>query len=111
MGDLHTNIMNLKADPEMLETLGRGRSADYKLGFKDARHAAAEQAALDAAEARADSPLGAVATDVLNKLNLTALLAHAIDDGAISDEYLGQFQQALDDQNAALAPFARKAGV
>ena len=53
MGDLRTNIMNLKADPEMLETLGRGRSADYKLGFKDARHAAAEQAALDAAEARA----------------------------------------------------------
>ena len=53
MGDLHTNIMNLKADPEMLETLGRGRSADYKLGFKDARHAAAKIAALDAADARA----------------------------------------------------------
>lgn len=38
----HSQIMNLQVDPEMIEAIGKANGAYYKLGHKDARHAAAE---------------------------------------------------------------------
>jgi siroheme synthase len=34
-------MMNIQVDPEMVDAIGKARAADYRLGHRDARHAAA----------------------------------------------------------------------
>jgi hypothetical protein len=40
---------------------------------------------------------------LVNRMNCTALLAHLMQDGAVEDHCIGQVQEALDEQMAALA--------
>jgi hypothetical protein len=40
---------------------------------------------------------------LVNRMNCTALLAHLLQDGAVEDHCIGQVQEALDEQMAALA--------
>lgn len=38
----HSQTLNIQSDPEMIDAIGPNRAPDYRLGHRDARHAAAE---------------------------------------------------------------------